>query len=122
MYKIKLISQPGEVRINKINFVQSFFNLLDNAAEVTKQSDEITIKIVKDDNVMRLIISDKGPGFSNEVLERIGEPFNTTKEKGTGLGLYSTQLFMNSIGGALHIRNEIDQGSSVELTFPKADL
>jgi two-component system sensor histidine kinase RegB len=121
-FKIKLISQSGDVRINKINFVQSFFNLLDNAAEVTKQNDEITVSINKDETVMKLTVCDNGPGFSSDVLERLGEPFNTTKEKGTGLGLYSTQLFMNSIGGTLNIRNGTTRGSCVELTFPRADL
>jgi two-component system sensor histidine kinase RegB len=122
MYKVKMSIQSGDVRINKINFVQSFFNLMDNAAEVTRKEEEISVKIVNDGTFMKLIVSDDGPGFSDEVLERLGEPFNTTKDKGTGLGLYSTQLFMNSIGGSLHIRNEATKGSSVELIFPRADL
>ncbi len=116
---INFSAQDGEVRVHRINFVQAVFNLLDNAADVTPPGAEISVRILSAGSVLSLIISDSGPGFKHEVLERIGEPFNTTKEKGTGLGLYSTQLFMNSIGGGLRVRNLETGGSSVELTFPR---
>ncbi len=120
--RISFSAQTGEVRVHRINFVQAMFNLLDNAAEVTSPTEEITVRIARHDNHMKLTISDTGPGLNAEVLARVGEPFNTTKERGTGLGLYSTQLFMNSIGGDLSVLNLSSRGACVELTFPRLEL
>ena len=117
-FRISLHSLSANIRVNKINFVQTFFNILDNAAEVSSPSDEIIIRITKSDSTIKISIQDKGTGFSKDVLDRLGEPFNTTKEKGTGLGLYSTQLFMNSVGGNLYIKNGLSSGATVELCFP----
>ncbi|MGE3609545.1 MAG: sensor histidine kinase [Bacteriovoracaceae bacterium] len=119
---VRFFPSSGHVQINRINFVQSIFNLMDNAAEATNQNSEITVKILSEENTIKLLICDTGPGLSKEVLERLGEPFNTTKEKGTGLGIYSTQLFMNSVGGSLQIKNHPQTGTIVELIFPKVEL
>ena len=121
LIRVHLESQSGKIRANRINFVQTLFNLLDNAAEVSNSTDEIFIKIKKMNSSLHLSIIDNGPGFSNDILEHMGEPFNTSKEKGTGLGLYSTQLFMNSVGGNLLVSNGQSSGAIVELTFPLVD-
>lgn len=112
-----------KININKflihcpsLSFIQTLFNVLDNAYEAQDTTPVIEIYADQIDNVNLIIIKDSGPGFPNDVLTRWGQPFNTHRLGGVGLGLYSCELFMNSIGGEIQVRNEVT-GASVELRF-----
>lgn len=96
----------------KLSFIQAIFNLLDNAKEAQQRNPVITV-ICKDRS---LHIKDAGSGFPQHVLERMGEPFNTFRQGGTGLGLYSIELFMNSVGAEMKIVSD-EKGSLVTLDF-----
>jgi two-component system sensor histidine kinase RegB len=111
-------TQKSLIHANRINFVQALINLLDNAAEASTSGQEIRLSFLVQEGQLKIQIIDAGKGIALETLERIGEPFNTNKENGTGLGLYATQLFMNSVGGSLNIENRTPCGTMVELTFP----
>lgn len=115
---INFQAEEGSVRMNKINFAQVLLNLLDNAGEASDFSGEIGITMRKENSFLVLSIKDSGQGFSQDILERLGEPFNTNKVKGTGLGLYSTFLFMSSVGGHLKVNNLPSKGAEVALYFP----
>ena len=67
-------------------------------------------------------VIDTGTGMSPELLARAVEPFYTTKPegKGTGLGLSMVYGFVNQVGGAFRIASEPGQGTTVQLTFPRA--
>lgn len=69
-----------------------------------------------------LSVTDNGSGIAPELLERVAEPFFTTKEvgKGTGLGLSMVYGFVSQSGGALDIRSEEHQGTIVEIWLPRA--
>jgi PAS domain S-box-containing protein len=69
-----------------------------------------------------LSVSDNGSGIPSELLARVTEPFFTTKEigKGTGLGLSMVYGFVSQSGGALDIRSEEHQGTTVEMWLPRA--
>lgn len=118
---IQLVFQtvPAEVRANRINLTQAFLNILDNAAESMDDGGVISLFIEKLDHEVVLTIKDQGTGFAEDVLARLGEPFNTNKEDGTGLGLYSTLLFMHAVSGELSVFNNKEQGATVILSFPQ---
>ncbi|RYZ81246.1 MAG: ATP-binding protein [Proteobacteria bacterium] len=63
-------------------------------------------------------MTDHGPGFLPGILQQIGEPFVTSREQGTGLGLYVSQLFTQSLGGTLTVRNLTPSGAEVCLVWP----
>lgn len=65
-------------------------------------------------------VGDTGPGLSREVLERMFNPFFTTRETGTGLGLAIVHRIMDAHGGRVHARNGRGGGAVVELCFPLA--
>lgn len=115
---VEINIQATQLKIPILNFTQSFINTLDNAYEAMGTDKVIHIASIQTQEDFIVSIEDNGPGFSNQVLARFGEPFNTNKESGTGLGLYTTLLFMNSLGGSLTVMNKKIKGAIVEMRFP----
>src|SRR4029453_10093035 len=69
---------------------------------------------------MRISVSDQGQGIASGIIDRITEPFFTTKEsgKGTGLGLSMVAGFVQQSGGILRIDSQLGEGTMVELILP----
>jgi two-component system, sensor histidine kinase RegB len=107
----------ARIRVPRINFAQALLNLLDNAFDADPAG-QIRIDIQETDNHIELSVQDQGSGFADEILEHVGEPFNTSKVKGTGLGIYTIYLFMDSVLGKIRIENT-HPGARVTLSFPK---
>jgi nitrogen fixation/metabolism regulation signal transduction histidine kinase len=98
---------------------QVFHNLLQNAVDAQAGTDSPTIDIavgVKDGEAM-LTFGDRGPGFSNNVLEHPFEPYVTTKAKGTGLGLAIVKKIVDEHGGRVTLENIEPHGARVTLHF-----
>lgn len=104
------------VKVPELNFAQMFLNLLDNAYEASDKT-VITVEIQEGANALLVRVRNSGSQFDKDVLERFGEPFVTTKSTGTGLGLYTALLFMQSLGGSVRLSNQ-EQAATVELHFP----
>lgn len=75
------------VKIDKNEIHQLIHNLVRNGLEAMPQGGLLTIKTYQEDDSVVLAVEDQGKGISPEVLEKIGTPFFTTKDSGTGLGL-----------------------------------
>jgi two-component system, sensor histidine kinase RegB len=104
--------------ISPINLAQVILNLLDNAYEANPKG-KIIFNLREIHNSIELTVDDEGPGFSERVLSRQGEPFVTTKPNGTGLGLYVSEIFVQSLGGNMTISNKADRsGAFVTLSWP----
>lgn len=107
-----------QVKASAINLAQVILNLLDNALDAHPQG-LIRLNIKNKNQWIEISVDDEGPGFSERVLSRRGEPFMTTKQHGTGLGLYVSEIFVQSLGGHLHIKNKSQQaGAIVILSWP----
>lgn len=98
---------------------QVFINLLKNAMESMPAGGEIVIQVVKfnSDNIS-IIIKDHGYGISPGRMKKLGEPFYSTKEKGTGLGLMVSNKIIEEHKGTIHIDSEVGKGTTVEVSFP----
>ncbi len=104
--------------ISPINLAQVILNLLDNAFEANPKG-KIVLSLKESPNKIELAVEDEGPGFSERVLSRQGEPFVTTKTNGTGLGLYVSEIFVQSLGGNMVISNKKNSpGALVKLSWP----
>jgi signal transduction histidine kinase len=104
---------------SKIN--QVFLNLITNAAQAIEDQGEIIISTkVKDDEHIAVSISDTGRGISEENLDKIRDPFFTTKEvgAGTGLGLSIVDEIIRSHGGELIVESKLGQGSTFSVILP----
>jgi signal transduction histidine kinase len=102
---------------------RTIINLLGNAMDaVSPKSGAVTLKTTLRSHVVQIEVADNGPGIPEELLEKIFEPYFTTKEegKGTGLGLYISQRIVERHGGALMVQNAPGGGGAVfqiELPF-----
>lgn len=104
--------------INQIK--QVFVNLLKNSVQAIGCDGKITIDSYLDKVKKHIVvtISDNGPGFPSEMLQRDFTPFFTTKHDGNGLGLPVCKKIINSHGGIIKIGNNPKQGSYVSVSFP----
>jgi two-component system sensor histidine kinase RegB len=77
----------SDLMVADTTFEQMIFNVLDNAREVSPQW--IQLYACRDDDMLRITITDRGPGFADDVLARLGAPYQSTKGRpGGGLGLF----------------------------------
>ncbi|MDT8860615.1 ATP-binding protein [Alkalihalobacillus sp. MEB130] len=96
---------------------QVLINIIKNAIEVMEYG-TITIKTEEVQSRVILSIKDEGPGISKEELQKIGEPFYTTKPKGTGLGLLVCQKIIESHNGYLSIESKVGTGTTFIVDLP----
>jgi signal transduction histidine kinase len=98
---------------------QAALNLLLNAAEAAGQGGRVTVRwaAVSEGKKLKLCVSDTGPGIAANVLDKIFNPFFTTKETGTGLGLAIVHRIVEAHDGAVSVRNGQSGGAEFELTL-----
>jgi nitrogen fixation/metabolism regulation signal transduction histidine kinase len=106
-------------------FRQVLNNVIINAHDAfPDRTGEITIstQINVQTNSFQIMISDNGPGFPVESLERIFEPYVTSKEKGTGLGLAICRRIIEEHGGVIRAVNAPEGGATVIISIPVRQL
>jgi signal transduction histidine kinase len=97
---------------------QAFLNLLINGMQAMPRGGAIDVTIETVDRDLWIFIEDEGDGVSSTVLEKIWDPFFTTKEKGTGLGLGIVKNIIESHEGLIRIDNKPNKGARVSIKFP----
>jgi PAS domain S-box-containing protein len=114
------------VQVNSIQ--QVFLNIIVNAFDALKTSEkkEIHIEIQYENEITRIVIEDSGSGIPPKNLERIFEPFYTTKEvgSGTGLGLSISKSLVENNNGKLTCESEVGKGTKfiIQLSQTKREL
>jgi PAS domain S-box-containing protein len=96
-----------EARIDPEKFQQVFLNLIFNAIQSIEGKGRITIRADLDEkDFLRVAIVDTGKGIPKDIMDKIFNPFFTTKEQGTGLGLAIVQRIVALHGGAITVTSE----------------
>lgn len=108
----------AEARIPVSSFAQVILDLLDNARDASPIGATIELGLKKKESGYELWVQDEGAGFPEQVLHFLGEPFNTQKDDGNGLGLYHAQLVSQLVGGQLSVQNLENKGACVALMLP----
>ena len=104
---------------------QILINILFNAIEaIGERKGEIVIRTyvsgmdqLPSEELFNISIKDNGPGIEDSFKEKIFQPFQTTKEEGTGMGLYTCYGLMKSLGGSINIISD-ERGTEVVISFP----
>ncbi|MCY8309987.1 sporulation two-component system sensor histidine kinase KinE [Bacillus vallismortis] len=98
---------------------QVFINILKNAIEVMPDGGNISVTIrTLDQEHVLISLKDEGVGMSEDKVRRLGEPFYTTKERGTGLGLMVSYKIIEEHQGEIMVESEEGKGTVFHLTLP----
>ncbi|MQT59766.1 PAS domain-containing protein [Pseudomonas sp. FSL R10-0399] len=106
----------GLVLCNRDTLVGALLNLIENALQAGAV--RLKVHLYGRDNQLRLCVSDSGSGIEPKVLERLGEPFFTTKATGTGLGLAVVTAVVRAHQGDLGLRSRLGRGTCALLSLP----
>lgn len=98
---------------------QVFINILQNAVDAMPNGGIIKTQILcHDSEFIKFRFIDQGSGISAERIKSIGEPFYSSKEKGTGLGLMVSNKIVHEHGGSIHIESTVNEGTTVDVILP----
>ncbi|SFT27436.1 sensor histidine kinase [Paenibacillus sp. BC26] len=98
---------------------QVFINVLKNAIEAMPEGGRITIEARRNDqHHVNVSITDEGIGIPEERIAKLGDPFYTDKDMGTGLGIMVSQRIIQTHQGMLEIRSKVNVGTTVTIVLP----
>jgi len=97
---------------------QVLINLIKNGIEAMRDGGELTLQTRLMDNWVEVVVADTGRGIVSEDLDRIFEPFFTSKERGTGLGLSISSRIVEDHGGTIRVEGGSEKGTRFVLRLP----
>ena len=95
-------------------------NLLENAVRAVDERGTVTVEVRRAAGVATVVVADSGPGVDADLLSKIFDPYFSTHDAGTGLGLPIARRIVEEHGGEIHARNRAGGGLAVLVTLPLA--
>lgn len=108
------------IMANSAEIEQIFTNLFANAIYEMRQGGELGVRLARDRDRIQIEVSDTGQGIPPENINKIFEPFYTTKPKGTGFGLSVVLRIVTTYQGHIQAQSKIGQGTVFQIEFPAA--
>lgn len=104
--------------------LRSLSVLVKNACEASPAEAPIDLTVEADRDSLRFRVQDEGIGIAEENIERLGEPFYSTKSAGVGmgLGLFLVRTFVDRMQGEWKVQSRVGSGTTVEMLIPRASL
>lgn len=117
---LRLQDDLPTVRTDGAQVQQVLLNLIENSLDAVGSEGQVDITSESKGNEIFIMVIDNGPGIKAEVLQRIWDPFFTTKEagKGTGLGLSICSDIAHKLGGSITAENRVSGGARFTLKLP----
>jgi two-component system, sporulation sensor kinase E len=109
------------VKLDREQIKQAFYNVIRNALQAMKSGGILRVRSWQDDTHLCVSFADTGGGISPDNIPRIFEPYFTTKESGTGLGLLIVRRIVRAHGGELAIESSLGKGLTLTIRLPRAD-
>lgn len=116
--QLRLWPRPVPVMAERIELDRILLNLALNAREAMPEGGDLTIITCVEAAAAFVKISDTGPGISSRVQARMFEPFYTTKDRGTGLGLSSVASVVHRLEGTIDVLSDGGRGTEVTVRLP----
>jgi len=117
----KFPPEPVFLNGDRSQIKQLFLNIFLNGIQAMESGGKLTSELLLLENGKVLVrVTDTGEGIAEENLDRIYDPFFTTKKGGTGLGLSICYSIVKSHQGEIEIRSRVGQGTTVLITFPQS--
>jgi len=111
--ELEALGNPDQLR-------QVFWNLVLNAAQSDPSDRAVHVRAARLDDGVEVSIEDRGCGIAPATMDRLFEPFYTTKAKGTGLGLATVHRVVEAHGGRIGITSEPGRGTTVRVFLPRS--
>jgi signal transduction histidine kinase len=119
-FDVDVASDLPPVYIDRTLITRSLTNIIENALHAMGPRGTLTIVAARDEDDVRIRVSDTGAGMDPDALARAFEPYFSTKASGTGLGLPIAKRNVELSGGRIAIESERGRGTTVEITLPVA--
>ena len=121
--KLNMKEELPPVYVDPFQIQQVLSNIIRNAIDASKAGDTLIVISASQNGHIALTVTDKGSGMSREVLEKIFDPFYTTKEvgEGTGLGLFLSYNIIQMYHGEIEVLSEEGKGTQVNIRLPISD-
>ncbi|WP_419876101.1 ATP-binding protein [Candidatus Pristimantibacillus sp. PTI5] len=113
--------QAFHIQGDRYKFRQALVNIGKNAIEAMQSGGLLELKTMISDQHAWVILSDNGSGMSSDQIKRLGTPYYSTKEKGTGLGTMVSFGIIKKMNGKITVKSEPGAGTEFNLIFPKAN-
>lgn len=118
--RVDLMVHPDipPIEADRVRLVQALLNMLINALQAVKGNGLVNVELSRVERGVMVRVSDNGPGIPDEKLASIFDPYFTTKEEGSGLGLWIAQQIVTAHGGTLLAQNKQPSGAVFIMTLP----
>lgn len=117
----QMYSEEIKIKGDRQKFQQAFINIVKNGLEAMPDGGLMSVETMKLARDVHIIIKDTGLGMSEEQLNRLGEPYYSTKgKKGTGLGMMVTYSIIQAMKGRIKVSSNLGKGSSFHIVFPNS--
>ncbi len=113
------VDDPSAIRADPHRLQQVLLNLLLNAAQAMPDGGEVRMSVRGEGDGFRVTVEDEGSGFDAKALRDAFQPFFTTKEQGSGLGLAMARRIVEGHGGRIEAANRPAGGAVVTVTLPR---
>lgn len=117
--KVDIQENVPEVRLDRSQIKQVFFNLIKNALEAMPDGGELRVVFEVGDAFVDISFIDTGKGIPADELGRVFEPYHTTKAKGSGLGLMIVQRIIEDHGGEIELASKPNEGTCFKIRLPR---
>ena len=121
LLELDLASGLPVLEVDHDQLKQAFYNIVKNSSEAMKQGGLLKIRTGSDSEWVNINFADTGGGMTQEAMARIFEPYFTTKQSGSGLGLMITQRIVRAHGGEVVIESDPGNGLKITIRLPRHD-
>jgi two-component system sensor histidine kinase HydH len=105
------VQEPCSLYTDRDKLKEIILNLIQNAIEATKEKDNIHIRVQRAPGHCVIEVIDHGEGMEKETIDKIFQPFFTTKTKGTGLGLSIVKKLLENLDGKIEVESTFGKGT-----------
>lgn len=116
--ELTLAPEVDELVGDEARLRQVLLNVVLNAIQAMPRGGTVQLSTARAEDEVRIVIQDTGPGIASEAINRIFQPFVTTKDQGTGLGLAICSRLVREMGGTIEVASRPGQGACFEIRLP----
>ncbi|MCG3147412.1 MAG: Adaptive-response sensory-kinase SasA [Verrucomicrobiae bacterium] len=118
LVELELADNLPRCLVDQLQLKQAFYNLIRNALQAMRAGGILRIRTETSESHVAISFIDTGRGISAEQIGRIFEPYYTTKNEGTGLGLLIVQRIVREHGGMIDVESDAGRGTTVRIKLP----